>query len=160
MNTRFSKSILILAIVSMLSAGSVFAGNGNGDGSGKGHGKAGGKGGANTEWNGGPAQKMSRMSEMLGLTEQQELDLLAFFHEQEANREAMRIRIQEAFGEEICAQRAANEGAFETLLYTVLSEEQIVIHEEMKAQREGRKGNKRRGGRGNGGFECPAPAID
>ena len=41
MNTRFSKSILVLAIVSMLGTSAALAGNGNGDGEGNG-GKRGG----------------------------------------------------------------------------------------------------------------------
>lgn len=150
MNTRFSKSILVLAIVSLLAAGSVYSGNGNSDGNGKG----GQKGGQNTEWNGGPANKMARMSEMLDLSEAQEDQVLEFFRMQEENRDLMRARIKEAFGDEICAQRAANEGSFEELLVGILDEEQLAIHEEMKARRENRQANNRKGGRGNGGFEC------
>lgn len=152
MNTRFSKSILVLAVVSLLAAGSIFAGNGNSDGSG--NGKGGQKAGQDTEWNGGPAHKMARISEMLGLSELQEDQILDFFRMQEENRELMRARIMEAFGDEICAQRAANEGSFEELLLGMLDENQLLIHEEMKANRESRQANNRRGGRGNGGFEC------
>jgi hypothetical protein len=157
MINRFSKSMLVLGVVSLLSAGATFAGNGTPKGDGSGGGKGNAKGNPDVEWNGGPANKMARMSERFGLTEDQEDAILAFYREREVEREAMRLLIQDAFGDKICAQRAANEGSFEDLLFSILDEEQWALHEEMKASREANQGN-RKSRRGNGGFECPVPA--
>lgn len=151
MNTRFSKSVAVLAIVSLLSAGSVFAANGNGDG----NGQKGGKGGADTEWTGGPAHKMARMSEMLGLDAAQEDAILNQLRIQDENRAALREQIQLEFGGEICSQRAANQADMDALLASILTPEQYALHLEMQANREANRAN-RQGGRGNGGFECPA----
>jgi len=157
MTTRFSKSVLALLAASLLIAGPALAGNGNGDGTGNGGGKAAGNGGGvDTEWNGGPANKMARLSEMLGLSDEQEDAILNHFRDQEARREEMRAQIWAMFGPEICAQREANQGSFEALLATILDAEQLMLHEEMKANREAKRAN-RQNKRGNGNFECPAP---
>lgn len=147
MNNRFSKSIVILGVVSLLSAGAAFAANGNGNGTGS------GKGGTNAEFSGDPANKMARMSEMLGLDADQEDAILSFFRQQQTEREELRALIMETFGDQICAQREANQGEFEELLLLILDTDQLAIHEEMKANREARQAE-RQNRRGNGGLDC------
>ena len=150
MNTRFSKSILVLAIVSMLGTGAALAGNGNGDGEGNGGGKRGG-GNANAQgdFGGGPAGRMARMSERLGLTEDQEVALLEMFHAHEQERANMREEIMAVYGDTICDQRQAHQEDF----LSILTPEQLAEHEAAMAQRESKGANRK--GRGNGGFECP-----
>ena len=161
MNTRFVKTITTLAIVSLLAAGTVMAGNGKGAGDGSGIGQN--AGGANTEANGGPANRMARLSEMLGLTEAQEDAVLEFFRVRDAERQDLQAQvqamIQAEFGVAICTQRAANQGEFEALLAGLgLTDEQLALHEEMKATREerqeNRKANRNGNGNGNGGIDC------
>lgn len=155
MINRFSKSLLVVGVVSLLTAGITFAEPGNYDA--KSAGKYRGKGSPNVEQAGGPAHNMARLSEVLDLTAEQEDAILAFFRDRQAEREALRARIMEDYGDEICAQRAANEGSFEDLLFSILDDDQLAIHEEMKANREAKQAN-RKSRRGNGGFECPEPA--
>lgn len=147
MNTRFSKSILIVAIVSLLGSGTVLAGNGNGNGDGSGAG--GGKFSADGDFNGSPANRMARISERLGLDPEQEKALLDLFYLHEQERVNMRADIMEAYGDTICAQRQAHQQDF----LDILTEEQKAEHEAMMADRENRRGNRK--GRGEGGFECP-----
>ena len=149
MNTRFSKSILVLAIVSMLGTGAALAGNGNGDGDGNGGGKRGGNANAQGDFGGGPAGRMARMSERLGLTEEQEIALLEMFHAHEQERASIREEIMSVYGDTICAQRQAHQQDF----LSILTAEQLAEHEAAMAQRESKRAN--RNGRGNGGFECP-----
>lgn len=149
MYTRFSKSILVLAIVSLLGTGSVLAGNGNGNGDGSGGGK-GGNASAEGDFGGGPAGRMARISERLGLSEDQELALLEMFHLHEQERATMREQIMGTYGDSICAQRQAHQEDF----LSILTEEQRAEHEAAMAQRDERRANRQ--GRGNGGFECPA----
>ena len=154
MNTRFSKSILVLAIVSMLGTGAALAGNGNGDGDGNGGGKRGGNANAQGDFGGGPAGRMARMSERLGLTEDQEVALLEMFHLHEQERATMRAQIMDVYGDSICDQRQAHQEDF----LSILTPEQLAEHEAAMAQRDERRANRQ--GRGNGGFECPAEDAD
>jgi len=159
MNNRFSKSIIVIGLISLMAAGASFAAPGNGQGMG-----AGNSGAADSSpgigRGAGPAQRMARFSEKLQLTESQEDEILEFFRQREADREAMQQRIMETFGQQICEQRAANEGAFEELLLSVLNEDQLLLHEEMKAQREDRKANRQMSRRGTGGLDCSIYDVD
>lgn len=159
MNNRFSKSLLILGLVSLVAASTSFAAPGTGQGVGPGHAGAAGAG-PNIDRGAGPAQRMARFSEMLQLTASQEDEILDFFRLREGEREAMRQQIMDTFGQQICEQRAANESAFEELLLSVLNEDQLLIHEEMKAQRESRKASRQMSRRGNGGLDCSIYDVD
>lgn len=152
MKHRISHPIAILAIVCLLSAGAALAGNGNGDGKGKPR-----AGGPDTEWAGGPLGRVARMSEQLGLNAEQEDAVLDFFRERQAEREAMHARVIETFGDEICAQRAANQAEFESLLMSILDDEQWAQHEAMQARRAERQAERGKR-RGHGGLDCPEPA--
>jgi hypothetical protein len=158
MNHRFSKSLILIGLVSLLAAGTSFAAPGNGQGVGPAN-----PGAADSapgiDRGAGPAQRMARFSETLQLTESQEDEILEFFRAREAEREAMQQRIADTFGQQICEQRAANDGAFEELLLSVLNEDQLLIHEEMKAQREARKASRKMSRRG-GGLDCSIYDVD
>jgi len=156
MNTRFSKSILILAATGLLSAGSVFAGNGPGggdcDGTGDGTCTAsgGGNGGGNSgaqKQRGGAAERMAGMANRLGLTIEQQIRALELFDAHNQERAQIQARIFEDYGVEICNQRALHREEF----LSMLTEEQLAVHEEMK----NRRGNRAGGGGFGGGFECP-----
>ena len=85
------------------------------------------------------------MANRLGLTLEQQIRALELFDAQRLDREQMRSRVFEDYGEEICAQRELHRQEFRALL----TDEQRALHDQMQARRE------RRGG-GPGGFECPA----
>lgn len=151
MNTRFSNSLLVLTAVCLIGAGSAFAGNGNGDGDGNGDRRH----SSETQRQGGPANRLARMSAALDLTQEQEQQLHEFFWEQEEQRAETKARIAETFGDEVCAQRAAHRIEIEALLAEILDSEQYALHLELQEQRQARSGE-RRESRGNGGFDCPA----
>jgi len=161
MNTRFSKSILILAATGLLSAGSVFAGNGPGTGDcdGTGDGTCTGTGdgnvGAQQRRGGGAAERMAGMANRLGLTIEQQVRALELFDVHAQERAQIQARIFDEFGTDICAQRALHREEF----LAMLTDEQLALHEQAMEQR-GEKGN--RAGRGGfgGGFKCEAPAED
>ncbi len=168
MNTRFSKTLLVLAAAGLLGAGSVYAGNGPGgadcDGSGDGtctsaagNGKGGGKGlrngGPGGDRGGSPLQKTDRLDQALDLTDDQETQVLNDLQNQEANRQALRAEIWENYGPLICQQREANQGALHEFLLGIASEEQALILAEMEANREAKRAN-RQNRRGGGDFDC------
>lgn len=153
MNTRFSKYIFILAASGLLSAGSVFAGNGPGngdcDGTGDGSctGSGDGNGGAQQRRGGGAAERMAGMANRLGLTIEQQVRALELFDAHNQERAQVQARIFEDYGVEICNQRALHREEF----LSILTEEQLALHEEMK----NRRGERAGGGGFGGGFECP-----
>lgn len=167
MNTRFSKFILVLAAVSMLGAGSVYAGNGPGecDGSGDGtctsasggSGNGGGNGirngGEGGERGGSPLQKADRLDRLLDLSDDQEAQLLTFLQNQESNRQALRAEIWATYGPLICQQRESNQGALHEFLLSIASDDQALILADMEANREAKRAN-RQNRRGNGDFDC------
>jgi hypothetical protein len=150
MKTRFSKTLLVLAMAGLLGSGAALAGNGPGsgdcDGSGVCTGEENGDGnGGGVQRRGGPAERMAGMANRLGLTLEQQIRALELFDAQRLDRERMRSRMFEDYGEEICAQRELHRQEFRALL----TDEQLALHDQMQTRRE------RRGG-GPGGFECPA----
>jgi hypothetical protein len=154
MKTRYSKTLLVLAMAGLLGSGAALAGNGPGNGPGNGDcddsgdgvctGEGNGEGGG-MQRRGGAAERMAGMANRLGLTLEQQVRALELFDAQQADRQQMRARIFEDYGEEICAQRELHREEFRAML----TEEQRARHDAMQARRE------RRGG-GPGGFECPA----
>lgn len=153
MKTRLNKTVLLLATISMLGAGSVFAGNGPGecDETGTCEGKAGNRGGGKSQQmqqRGGPADHMARMAQRFDLTEEQQIEALKLFGVHEQDRAEVRARMFEDYGLEICAQRDQQREEFLALL----DDEQKALHDEMAQRRGNREG---RGG-GLGGFECPS----
>lgn len=156
MNTRFSKSILALAAAGLLSAGGVLAGNGPGngecDGTGDGTCTGGGNGGAQYH-QGGPAERMARIAERLGLTLNQQVQALELFDAHAQERANIQARIFEDYGAEICAQRELHRSEF----LAILTPEQLALHEELQLQRANRRGGN---GNGFGGFECPEPEVN
>lgn len=157
MNNRFSKSILVLAATSLLGAGSVLAGNGPGDGSCDGSGDCTGDGGGKgpaagkvQNRRGGPAEQMAGMANRLGLTLEQQIQVLELFDAHAQERAGLQAEIFDAFGEQLCALREMHRNEFQA----ILTEEQLAVHEEMKRKRANRSN---RSGGGFGGFDCPDP---
>jgi hypothetical protein len=154
MTTRLNKTILALAAISMLGAGSVLAGKGPGDGSCDGSEACDGKGGGNNQQmqqRGGPADHMAKMANRFGLTLEQQIKALELFDLHQQDRAQVRERMFEDYGVEVCAQRDQHREEFRALL----NDEQKALHDEM-AQRRGNREN--RNGGGFGGFECPVAA--
>ena len=166
MNTRFSKTLLVLAAASLLGAGSVLAGNGLGECDGTGDGTCtsaagGGNGGAKGNRNGGfggerggsPLQKADRLDQVLDLSGEQEAQVLLFLQNQEPSRKQLREEIWATYGPLICQQREANQGALHEFLVSIADEDQIAILQEMETNREARMAN-RQNRRGNGEQDC------
>jgi hypothetical protein len=166
MNTRFSKSILVLAAVGLLGAGSVLAGNGPGEcdgtgdgtctsatGGGNGQGKGNRNGGSGGERGGSPLQKTDRLDQVLDLNDDQETLLLTFLQNQEVNRKTLRTEIWERYGPLICQQREANRGALHEFLLGIADADQKLILQEMEARREA-DGANRQNRRGRGEQDC------
>lgn len=152
MNTRFSNSILVLAAASLLGAASAFAGNGPGDGDCDGDGTCDGSGGGNKAQaqqrdHGGPADRMARMANRLGLSDEQQVQALELFQVHAQDRDQLRAQVLEQFGPDICAQRDQHRTEFRALL----NEEQLALHDEMLQQRDRARANDRGG---FGSLEC------
>ena len=137
MNTRLSKTITILAIVSLLSAGSAFAQKqNNGD----------------RDWQKGPPtveEKLARISAALGLDDAQSVAMLVVLQEQEQTRIRLHEETMALMGPEICADRAATESA----ILEILTAEQAELFLQMKEERKGKANDRRSGNRG-GGLDC------
>ena len=166
MNTRFSKSILVLAAVGLLGAGSVLAGNGPGEcdgagdgsctsaaGGGKGHAKGNRNGGAGGERGGSPLKKADRLDQVLDLNDTQEAQVLTFLQNQETSRKQLHEEIWATYGPLICQQREANRGALHDFLLGIADTNQLVILQEMEANREARMANGQNR-RGKGEQDC------
>ena len=98
MNTRLTKTASILAVVSLLAAGSAFAEKQHGG----------------RDWQKGPPsveERLARISAALDLNDEQSLEMLAILQEQEENKAALHEQMMELMGPEICAQRAQTEEA-------------------------------------------------
>ena len=162
MTTRFSKSILVLAAAGLLSAGSLYAGNGdcngtgNGDCTGPGTGNGSGIGNAQFrqgEPGGNPLQRTDRLANRLGLSAGQTEDVLGFLNRQEEGRQQLRAEIWADYGQLICEQREANQGSFHAFLLTILDDDQKALLAEMEADRLANQ-SRRQGRHGNGEFDC------
>ena len=152
MNARFPKSILVLAAAGLIGAGGAFAGNGNGSGDCDGTGicdgsSGGGNAQAQQRSHGGPADRMARMANRLGLTLEQQIQALQMFEMHAQDRDQLRAQIFGQFGGEICAQREQHRSEFRALL----NEEQLALHDQAMLQQRDRA--HARGGLG--GIECP-----
>jgi len=137
MNTVLKKTVLISAILCLLASGSVMAQKQRGE----------------NDWHGGPPsveQKLARISEALGLSDEQSVQMLMVLQEQEENRAALHEQSMTMFGAEICDQRRATEEA----ILAVLTPEQTELFLEMAEQRRQKAKNRDRGGRNRGGLDC------
>ncbi|MEJ2298361.1 MAG: hypothetical protein P8X94_07640 [Woeseiaceae bacterium] len=152
MNAHFSKSILVLAAAGLLGAASAFGG-GPGDGScdGSGTGTCDGSGAGSSapmQRHGGPAERLARMANQLGLSLEQQKAALDLFGLQAQERTQLRTEIVDMFGNDICALRDQHRQEFELLL----NDEQLAVHAAM-LQRRDRAPSEGRGGFGP--LECP-----
>jgi len=137
MNSRLSKTISILAIICLLTAGSALAQRQHGEHDGQ---------------NGPPSveQKLARMSAEFGLSNEQSVDMLRVLQEQEEDRAALREQTMALLGPEICAQRAEAEAA----ILEILDEEQTMLFIEKKQQRAEKSDGRKRGGNRRGDLDC------
>ena len=119
MNTRLSKMVSILAIASLLTAGSVLAQNRQSD----------------NDWQKGPPtaeEKLARISAALNLSGDQSQEMLRVLQEQGEKGAALHEQTMMLMGPEICAQRAENEEA----ILAILDADQTELFLQMKEQRQ------------------------
>ncbi|MBT8040624.1 MAG: hypothetical protein HKO85_10390 [Xanthomonadales bacterium] len=152
---RISKSILVLATAGLLGSGVALAGNGPGNGDCDGSGNCDGSGVGNGQPDrpamhrrGGPAQRMAGLVNRLGLSMEQQIQVLEMFELQAADRAEMKARVFAEFGDEMCAQRDQHREEFRA----VLTDEQRAVHDEMLQKRDQRGS---RQGKGPDRLECP-----
>ena len=140
MNTRLSKMVLILAVISLLSAGSTFAQNQKGD---------------REDWQKGPPtaeEKLARISAALNLSGAQSQEMLRVLQEQAEKGAALHEQTMMIMGPEICAQKADNEEA----ILAVLDADQTELFLQMKEQRRANATNTRnRNAKRMGELDCP-----
>ena len=139
MNTRLSKMVSILAIASLLTAGSVLAQNRQSD----------------NDWQKGPPtaeEKLARISAALNLSGDQSQEMLRVLQEQGEKGAALYEQTMMLMGPEICAQRAENEEA----ILAILDADQTELFLQMKEQRRADAANTRnRNAKRMGELDCP-----
>ena len=139
MNTRLSKMVSILAIASLLTAGSVLAQNRQSD----------------NDWQKGPPtaeEKLARISAALNLSGDQSQEMLRVLQEQGEKGAALHEQTMMIMGPEICAQRAENEEA----ILAILDADQTELFLQMKEQRRADAANTRnRNAKRMGELDCP-----
>ena len=123
MKYRLFASLTILILASMLLAGTAFAQQQQGRG----------------DFDGGPpssAQKLDRLSAELGLSDQQELEMLEILQKKEADRERLREQFHAQMGPEICARMMETEEEILAILDPSQAEQFLQMKEErrIKAQ--------------------------
>ena len=139
MKTRLAKTVSIVAVVSLLAAGSAFAEK-----------QYGGR-----DWQKGPPsveQKLARISDALDLSDEQSAQMLRILQQQEQAKRARHDEIMALMGPEICAQRAEAEDA----ILSILDEEQTALYLEIRQQRQERGDKHRRQGRAGDPLDCNA----
>ena len=139
MKTRLATAITVLAMASLLSAGSAFADNQQRD----------------RDWQKGPPsveQKLARISDALDLSDEQSAQMLRILQQQEQAKRARHDEIMALMGPEICAQRAEAEDA----ILSILDEEQTALYLEIRQQRQERGDKHRRQGRAGDPLDCNA----
>jgi len=140
MNSRLSKMLSILAVISLLSAGGAIAQNQRGD---------------REDWQKGPPtaeEKLAQISAALNLSGDQSQEMLRLLQEQGDKNAALHEQTMLLMGPEICAQRAENEEA----ILAILDAEQTELFLQIKEQRQLANTN-RKGRRGNGMGELDCP---
>jgi len=139
MNTRLSKMVSILAIASLLTAGSVLAQNRQSD----------------NDWQKGPPtaeEKLARISAALNLSGDQSQEMLRVLQEQGEKGAALHEQTMMLMGPEICAQRAENEEA----ILAILDADQTELFLQRKEQRRADAANTRnRNAKRMGELDCP-----
>jgi Spy/CpxP family protein refolding chaperone len=135
MNTRLTKSLVILTLGGLLAAGSAAAQNQN-------QGQKGLR-----DWQKGPPSievKLARVSEALDLSDEQTVDMLLVLQEQERKRDALQDQTMVLLGPEICAHRSEAEEA----MTAILTPEQIETFMQIRQERQDKARQRNRGGRG------------
>jgi len=139
MKTRLSTAINVLAIASLLAAGSALADNQQRD----------------RDWQKGPPrveQKLARISDALDLSDEQSAQMLGILQEQEQKKAALHEQTMALLGPEICAQRAEAEDA----IHSILDEEQTALYLEIRQQRQERGDRHNRQRRARDPLDCAA----
>ncbi|MBT8047675.1 MAG: hypothetical protein HKO99_04220 [Xanthomonadales bacterium] len=143
MKTRFSTAVAALAMISLLSAGTVFALDQQRD----------------RNWHKGPPsveQKLARISEALNLSDEQSSQMLAILQEQEQRKAALHEQTMALLGPEICAHRAESEEA----ILSILDDEQAALFQESQEKRRERAGQRDRRRARSGDLDCADFAGD
>jgi hypothetical protein len=137
MNTFYYRTLSILVMSGVLVTGTAFAQQEVG----------------NQDWRGGPPsveQKLAHLSDALGLSNQQSVDMLIVLQQAAEGREDLHAQNMALMGPEICAQRLETEEA----VLAILTAEQIERLEQIKEERENDASRKGRRGGGRGELDC------
>ena len=97
---------------------------------------------SNQAWHHGPPNaetRVARLTTALDLSDEQSAELLAFFQNMDQERLALREQMIQEMAPQICAHRADTE----TELARILTQEQLALMEELKANRQQRGQGKR-----------------
>jgi hypothetical protein len=138
MNIRLSKSISIIAIVSLLAAGAALAQKQQGV----------------RDWQKGPPsveEKLARISAALDLSDEQSVEMLVVLQQQEEAGAALHEQTMALIGPEICAHKLETEEAILAILTPEQTETFLQIREERRAKAEEHDHGRR--GRG-GDLDC------
>ena len=142
MKTFLKPVVSVLAITSLLVAGSAFAQYQKGE-----------KSWSEKEWYKGPPsveQKLARLSEALDLSDEQSAEMLAVLQEQERTRQALHDRTMELMGDEICAHKAQSE---EEIL-SILDAEQTELFLQMREEHQFRANDRSRSRKVRDPLDC------
>jgi hypothetical protein len=142
MKTFLKPIVSVLAVTSLLVAGSTFAQYQKAE-----------KNWSEKEWHKGPPsveQQLARLSDALDLSDEQSAEMLAILQEQEKTRQALQDRTMELMGAEICAHKAQSE---EEIL-SILDAEQTELFLQMREERQFRANDKTRSRKGRDPLDC------
>jgi len=137
MNIHPGKTIIVLAIVSLMTAGSVLAQNQKGE----------------RDWHKAPPNaeaKLARISAALELSDQQAIDMLVVLQEQEQKRAALHEQSMIILGPEICVQRIEAEQA----ILAILTPEQAETFLQHREERQEKSKEREHPRRGRGDLDC------
>jgi hypothetical protein len=134
MRIRLSKTISIIAIVSLMAAGTALAQNQQGV----------------RDWQKGPPsveEKLAHISTALDLSDEQSLEMLVILQQQEEARAAFHEQTMALIGPEICAHRLETEEAILAILTAEQAETFLQFREERQLKDEKHdRGRRSRGG--------------
>jgi hypothetical protein len=139
MKTRLSLTIILTLAIGLMLSAATMAGQSSHQG--------------NPGLFGGPpstAEKLARLSEALGLTAAQEVEMLEVLQANEDRRQELHQQMMDLMGAEICQSRADGEAA----ILAVLDEEQAELFLAKREERQARGPGKGKGRRGDPGLDC------
>jgi len=137
MHTRLSNIATILAIASLLAAGSALAQNQKNK----------------RDWQSAPPsveEKLAHISAALDLSDEQSVEMLVVLQEQKEKRVLLHEQSMALMGPEICAHKYETEEA----ILAILTPEQTETFLQIREERQDKAHEQKRGGRNRGDLDC------